>query len=1075
MSTVPPANNPVDKQATQPVPKTNIKENFKNEMKSAIVDSAKSTTPGEKAKPLTLKDVTVNKFLGRIAATISTDDDEMLKNGKAFINELERFEQWLRGRGKQNEYVITDKDIDDYLKYKNPSVVLQKLNDESLKLVEGLFPERVDYFREWESIPEDDKAKVDNALKGVKDHIKEAQYKERDYKLIASNYLELMNMLPDEASRKEAKRYLNTLLATKEVPLKFDGGFKGGANVHLIPTIDKLIGRYNTAPQVNGIASLPPITDQKYLGTIIQSVLIALLQGTVPGKDILNSKDEPMKMLIDSVKTGVLAHIGRLNDQKMQNAVAETAVLSSIASLSNDLVGKVMTPDTSYQDAIAKAAVLSLISSLAKSEKQDEAANAYQQAAKDIEARVKQQEELSIETAKMMLLVAQSALFKEAASADSDAALDNKISDKIAEFKAEIDATKETIIQEATDAAKNAAPTAVTTNIQQIAEEILREGSAGKSHLITELATNNKLANLIANAAIQSEREGGGDPPGTTFKQVFNTMLKTELDGINRRLDGLDASVKEVKEIVDRLEDGYPKNLSQTFTDIFNLLDQRLPQGGGMAGGNAQEQTKVDPVAQAKEFRKDLDEVKKTIRGITDAFGGLEGRFAKFINTLPSESEWSEIRPDAGTTTTSSGGKEKAVEEEDAAEKGQTEEKAAADRKKREEEEKADEQKKKADANKDHEKLDKKILGYFSYINEDGRKFVEEVKEVVSEKKKKVLKIQESLQKIFDADPTNPMFVRFAQQSKILIEGDYDKQTSGILSIMDKVYGNIRAIYDEYYSVLKSAAEGIKQNKEYAIREKVNQNVNFQRTQLLPWKGGARPESKIVTDEFQDLKKKADDLMKDVVQKVDQIYARKLNPAMSAAVVGEPTMFMNLYNNYLEKKLTSGPVAAARQLTEEMAANHLIPADVMKISNTDKAIFVFVTIVLRMISLAITKYLIERGNIKTLPWALGAFLFIYAIIFIAFVMFVNLDMYRLRILFNYINLHGNTPGVFLHIGLMWMFSFVIFLVMWNINFPLRGIKITAITDQEKADLSYRLEVLTMIVWIFLVLMIAISQ
>jgi hypothetical protein len=321
---------------------------------------------------------------------------------------------------------------------------------------------------------------------------------------------------------------------------------------------------------------------------------------------------------------------------------------------------------------------------------------------------------------------------------------------------------------------------------------------------------------------------------------------------------------------------------------------------------------------------------------------------------------------------------------------------------------------------------------------------------------------------------------------KETIEGNYDNaEALGLLSIMDGLYGNVKTEYESSYSKVKAIAEGIKQEREYQIRDK-QQPVMYGAPFGKPPGGGAggidgdastppgSAKAKSIDETVKDIKTKINEkLMRDVVQKLDQVYARKLNPALSAAVVGEPTLYMNLYQNYIDKKNAEGQTIATKALIEEMEANNLVPKHVLKITGIDKAVFVFLTLVIRLIALTFTTFLINKGNLKTLPWALGVFLFLYAIVYIGFVMFVNLDMYRLRVLFNYVNMHVNTQNLLLHLVLMWVFSLVIFLIMWNLNFPVRGVKVTAISDEEKGDLIYRLEVLTMIVWIFLVLMIAI--
>jgi hypothetical protein len=48
------------------------------------------------------------------------------------------------------------------------------------------------------------------------------------------------------------------------------------------------------------------------------------------------------------------------------------------------------------------------------------------------------------------------------------------------------------------------------------------------------------------------------------------------------------------------------------------------------------------------------------------------------------------------------------------------------------------------------------------------------------------------------------------------------------------------------------------------------------------------------------------------------------------------------------------------------------------------------------------------------------------------------------------------------------------MIIWNINTPLSdGVKIQAINDEQKARLISRIEILSAITWMFLVIMIAV--
>lgn len=204
------------------------------------------------------------------------------------------------------------------------------------------------------------------------------------------------------------------------------------------------------------------------------------------------------------------------------------------------------------------------------------------------------------------------------------------------------------------------------------------------------------------------------------------------------------------------------------------------------------------------------------------------------------------------------------------------------------------------------------------------------------------------------------------------------------------------------------------------------------------------------------------------LKEVEGIVQRTGSVSYVSSMAGEPSLFLRLFNNYNEikaKEKTS--FIATETLVNQMRANDLIPREVLKLSTSDRVIFFFTILFLRLFVLSLCSFMIERGWIKQLSWALLIFLVLYTIFYIGLVYFINRDAYRLRIIFNYVNLHANSRYVYGHAAYLWMFSLLIFFIMWNINFPIQGVKTVAISDEEKVELIYRLEVITMIIWIFL--------
>jgi hypothetical protein len=108
-------------------------------------------------------------------------------------------------------------------------------------------------------------------------------------------------------------------------------------------------------------------------------------------------------------------------------------------------------------------------------------------------------------------------------------------------------------------------------------------------------------------------------------------------------------------------------------------------------------------------------------------------------------------------------------------------------------------------------------------------------------------------------------------------------------------------------------------------------------------------------------------------------------------------------------------------------------------------------------------------------WAITGYLILYTLILIAFVMLVNLDMYRMRIIFNYVNFHANSGKIYMHLGLLFIIGILIYLIISNINFPVRQVAPKAISDNQKTRLIMRFQILTGILWAILALIVGLEN
>jgi len=150
--------------------------------------------------------------------------------------------------------------------------------------------------------------------------------------------------------------------------------------------------------------------------------------------------------------------------------------------------------------------------------------------------------------------------------------------------------------------------------------------------------------------------------------------------------------------------------------------------------------------------------------------------------------------------------------------------------------------------------------------------------------------------------------------------------------------------------------------------------------------------------------------VKELTNTFYRIMSKATDPTTALTLQGHDFLFNILFNKYQESKRDpeKGDYVASMELSEGLKTNELLPRDVLKIDFRDKTIFVFATLFLRLLSLSIIEYLIDKSKITQLNMAVLAFLGIYTGMFFLLLLLVNLDSYKLRIVFNYVNFHANS-------------------------------------------------------------------
>ena len=178
------------------------------------------------------------------------------------------------------------------------------------------------------------------------------------------------------------------------------------------------------------------------------------------------------------------------------------------------------------------------------------------------------------------------------------------------------------------------------------------------------------------------------------------------------------------------------------------------------------------------------------------------------------------------------------------------------------------------------------------------------------------------------------------------------------------------------------------------------------------------------------------------------------------------------------------------KLKNKIILNDLDPEIVLKVNFQDKVVFVTLMFAIRTIVMVIFEFLIEYNVIKSLRYSILIYAGLYILLLLLFTAFVNLDSYKLRIVFNYLNMHINTSNIILHIMLFTIFSFLVIVIIQTDNFInnvgdildftyiynyiytfnfdnlLSGEFENNLSKDEKIKLQYRLDIISMLIFIF---------
>jgi hypothetical protein len=217
------------------------------------------------------------------------------------------------------------------------------------------------------------------------------------------------------------------------------------------------------------------------------------------------------------------------------------------------------------------------------------------------------------------------------------------------------------------------------------------------------------------------------------------------------------------------------------------------------------------------------------------------------------------------------------------------------------------------------------------------------------------------------------------------------------------------------------------------------------------------------------------------------------------------SIYNNIWNDYKKemtkiksKGVTMDSLKQDKRLYERFKMNELDPQDVLKINFQDKVIFICIVLIIRTFAMVLIELLIEYNFVSTLSRGILVYSVLYILLLIVGVLIINYDSYKLRILVNYLNVHINSSNIFFHILLFSLFIGLILIIIndsdgnnnlknidniFNYTYVYKYIYEIAeksnptsdllLSQKEKLKLQYRMDIITMIIFIFSSLLVLI--
>lgn len=352
-----------------------------------------------------------------------------------------------------------------------------------------------------------------------------------------------------------------------------------------------------------------------------------------------------------------------------------------------------------------------------------------------------------------------------------------------------------------------------------------------------------------------------------------------------------------------------------------------------------------------------------------------------------------------------------------------------------------------------------------------------------------------------------------------------DKQLSKLKGIIDELIATNKQEYIEQIKEIKAIFKDYEKEKEY--KDSITSLIVAEETEIekllainaeqsktlnsIKQQGGEKKSNKHYEDKYKAIKDLNDKIenLKKIIKENEGIeddgdpFEKKGNSMMLNANDGIISIYKNIWNDYLKETKKSGAKGITidnlkqdDRLYQRFNVNNLDPFKVLKVSFQDKIIFICIILIIRTFAMVLIEFLIEYNIISTLYRGILVYSLLYILLIVLSVIVINYDSYKLRIIVNYLNLHINSSNIYFHVLLFVLFIGLILIIINNNENSLNSIdnifnytyiykyiyeiaeksKETSdlrLSQKEKMKLQYRMDIITMIVFIFSSLLILI--